>query len=132
MHTFKIMKNLKLIIIGCWVVRTGWNLKKGHCIKSARIRSYSGPHFPRIFPHSDWIRRDTISPYSVQMRENAGKMRTKITPNTDTFYAVGLDWLDLGPSLQNQKNKELGIFTISDTNISPSFILILNRVQEKH
>ena len=29
-----------------------------------------------------------ISPYSVRMRENAGKMRTRITPNTDTFYAV--------------------------------------------
>ena len=26
--------------------------------------------------------------YSVQMRENAGKMRTRITSNTDTFYAV--------------------------------------------
>ena len=30
-----------------------------HCVKSVRIRSYSGPHFPPIFPHSDWIRRDT-------------------------------------------------------------------------
>ena len=29
-----------------------------------------------------------ISPYSAQMRENAGKMRTRITPNTDSFYAV--------------------------------------------
>ena len=29
-----------------------------------------------------------ISPYSVRMRENAGKMRTRITSNTDTFYAV--------------------------------------------
>ena len=29
-----------------------------HCVKSVRIQSYSGPHFPRI------------------------------TPNTDTFYAV--------------------------------------------
>ena len=28
------------------------------------------------------------SPYSVIMRENAGKMRTRITLNTDTFYAV--------------------------------------------
>ena len=27
--------------------------------KTVRIRSYSGPHFSRIFPHSDWIRRDT-------------------------------------------------------------------------
>ena len=29
-----------------------------------------------------------ISPYSVRMRENAGKMWTRITPNTDSFYAV--------------------------------------------
>ena len=28
------------------------------------------------------------APYSVRMRENAGKMRTRTTPNTDTFYAV--------------------------------------------
>ena len=39
-----------------------------HYVKRVSIRSYSGPHFPRIFPHSDWIRRDT---YSVRMRENA-------------------------------------------------------------
>ena len=41
--------------------------------------SYSGPYFSRIFPHSD---------YPVWMRENAGKMRTRITLNTDIFYAV--------------------------------------------
>ena len=46
-----------------------------YCVKSVRIRSYSRPHFSHIFPFSDW------------MRENAGKMRTRITPNTDTFYA---------------------------------------------
>ena len=97
------------------------NLKnyKGHCVKSVRIRNYSGPHLSRIFPHSDWIRRDTlikgsIEPYNthcvksvriwsysvrifpafsriwteygeIQMRENAGKMWTIITPNTDIF-----------------------------------------------
>ena len=32
-----------------------------------------------------------ISPYSVQMRENVGKMRTRITPNTNTFYAVSVN-----------------------------------------
>ena len=57
----------------CWIL---------HC-----IRSYSGPHFFRILPHSDWIRL-RISPYSVRMRENTGKMRTRITPNTDSFYSV--------------------------------------------
>ena len=29
-----------------------------------------------------------ISPYSVRMAEKAGKMQTRIPPNTDTFYAV--------------------------------------------
>ena len=67
------------------------------------FRSYSGRHFSHIFAHSDGIRRDTsafsriwteygeirsISPYSVRMQENAGKMRTRTTPNTDTFYVV--------------------------------------------
>ena len=28
-HTFKRIKNLWLIIIGCWVIRIGWKLKKG-------------------------------------------------------------------------------------------------------
>ena len=54
-----------------------------HCVKSVRIRSYSDPFFSRIFPHSDWIR-----PYSVRMRENAGKMQIRITLNTDPFYVV--------------------------------------------
>ena len=35
------------------------------------------------------VKRDTsISPYSVRMRDNTGKMRTRITPSTDSFYAV--------------------------------------------
>ena len=62
----------------CWIL---------HCPKSVRIRSSSGLHFSCIFPHSDWIRL-RISPYSVRMRENTGKMRTRITPNTDSFYSV--------------------------------------------
>ena len=57
-----------------------------HCVKSVRIRSYSGLHFSCIFPHSDWVRRD--NPYLSVFSPNAGKMRTTITPNTNTFYAV--------------------------------------------
>ena len=56
------------------------------CVKRVRIRSYSGPHFSRIFPYSDWIQ--SISPYSVRIRENAGKMWTRITPTMGTFYAA--------------------------------------------
>ena len=32
----------------------------------------------RIFPHSDWIRKDTISPYSVRMRKNTGQNKLRI------------------------------------------------------
>ena len=47
----------------------------------------------RIFPAFSLIRTEygeilRISPYSVQMLENAGEIRTRITPNTDTFYPV--------------------------------------------
>ena len=108
-----IMKNLLLIKLILSFPRCFFQ-PITHCVKFVRIRSYSGPHFSRIFPNSDgirrdthirteyreilpmWIRRDTriwteygeilrISPCSARIRENAEKMRTKITPNTDTF-----------------------------------------------
>ena len=52
-----------------------------HRVKSVRIRCYSGPHFSRIFPHSDWMWRDTdyLSVFSPNTRK-CGKM--------DTSYAV--------------------------------------------
>ena len=64
-----------------------WSRK--HCVKSVRIQSYSGPHFSNIsgIP-SQYGEIRSISPYSVQMWENARKMRTIITPNTDTFNAT--------------------------------------------
>ena len=40
-----------------------------HWVKSVRIRSYSCPHFSRIFPHSSWIRRDT-SPNARKCGQN--------------------------------------------------------------
>ena len=41
-----------------------------------------------------------ISPYLVRMRENAGKMRTRITPNTDSFYGVSHTYLRLKDALK--------------------------------
>ena len=41
------------------------------------------PPFPRIWTKYGEIRN--ISLYSILMRKNAGKMRTRITPNTDSF-----------------------------------------------
>ena len=53
------------------------------------VRSF--PTFSRIRTEYREVLR--IYQYSVWMRENAGKMRTRITPNRDDFYAVSVDWL---------------------------------------
>ena len=56
-----------------------WNK---NCVKSVRTRSYSGLHFPAFGLNAER--------YSVSLRIQfeCGKMQTRITPNTDTFYAV--------------------------------------------
>ena len=41
-----------------------------------------------LFFYLVWFTLKYSKYYSVQMRENAGKMRTRITSNTNTFYAV--------------------------------------------
>ena len=48
-----------------------------------------------IFPHSDWMQRDTLR-YSVFLRilYECGKIRTRNTLNTDTFHAErSSNWL---------------------------------------
>ena len=50
---------------------------------------YSELFWSAFFSAFSCIRTEySISPYSVRMPENTGKMRTRITPNTDIFYAV--------------------------------------------
>ena len=53
-----------------------------HSVKSVHIRSYSGPYFPAFGLNTE--------KYSVSLRIQceSGKIRTKISLNTDTFYAV--------------------------------------------
>ena len=55
---------------------------KEHCVKSIRIRSYSGPYFPAF--------RLNLERYFVSLRihSECWKILTRITPNTETFYAV--------------------------------------------
>ena len=48
-----------------------------HCVKR-----YSGPHFSAFELNTE---RYGVS---VRIQSECGKMRTRITPNTDTFYAV--------------------------------------------
>ena len=53
-----------------------------HCVKSVCILSYSGSYFPAFGLNTER--------YSVFLRiqSDCGKIRTRITPNTDTFYSV--------------------------------------------
>ena len=53
-----------------------------HCVKHVRIRSYSGPHFPAFGLNTD---RYGVS---LRVQSECGKMRTRITPNTDIFHSV--------------------------------------------
>ena len=73
-----------------WVIGESENYHKddGHCVKSVRIPRYSGPHFPAFGLN--------MESYSVSPRIQSewGKIRTRITPNTDTCYAVGVEKYD--------------------------------------
>ena len=53
-----------------------------HRVKSVRIWSYSGPHCPAFGLNME---RYGIS---LCIQSECGKIRTGITPNTDTFHAV--------------------------------------------
>ena len=63
-------------------------MKKPHCVKSVRIRSHSGLYFPAFGLNTE---RYFVT---LRIQSECGKIRTRITPNTDTFYAV-LDVLRL-------------------------------------
>ena len=53
-----------------------------HCVKNVRIRSYSGPYFPVFGLNTE---RYGVS---LRIQSKCGKMRTRITRNTDTFHAA--------------------------------------------
>ena len=67
-----------------------------HCVKCVRIRSYSGRPFPAFGLNTE---RYGVS---LHIQSKCGKMLTRVTPNTDTFYAVLPQWiLDSRASLTN-------------------------------
>ena len=55
---------------------------KSHCVKSVRIRSFSGTHLPALGLNTE------IYSVNLCILSEYGKIRTRKTQNTDTFYAV--------------------------------------------
>ena len=53
-------------------------------MKSVRIQSYSSPHFPAFRLNSE---RYSVS---LPIHSERGNMRTRITPNLDSFYTVDI------------------------------------------
>ena len=67
----------------------GCLIKISLCVKSVRIWGYSGPHFPAFGLNSRIWKF-----VSLHIQSECGKMRTRITPNTDTFYIMSISVLD--------------------------------------
>ena len=65
-----------------------------HCVKSVRIRSFSGPYFPAFGLSTE---RYSVS---LHIQSECGKMPTRKTPKTDTFHAV-----EMAPIFDRNKNK---------------------------
>ena len=61
------------------------------CVKSVHIRSYYGPYFPEFGLNTE---RYGVS---LRIQSDCGKMRTKITSNTDTFHAVQISKVTIKP-----------------------------------
>ena len=60
-----------------------------HCVKSARVRSYSALYFPAFGLNTERY----SSSFHIQCE--CGKIRTRITPNMDTFHAVNRNTFNL-------------------------------------
>ena len=66
------------------------NIKHLHCVKSVRVQRFFGLYFPTL----GW----NTERYSVPLRSQSecGKIRTKNSPNRDTFYEALKSHLKLG------------------------------------
>ena len=83
-YVYSIIKNVLLAIGKNNELMKSWSQKLAlcHCVESVLIRSYSGPHFSAFGLNTQ--------KYSISLRiqSECGKMRTRITPTTDTFHAL--------------------------------------------
>ena len=87
-----------------------WNISKfkvylvnkyqTHCVKSVCIRSFSSPYFPSFGLNTE---RYSLS---LRIQSKCRKIRTKKTPNTDTFHAVLFLHRNIRPLCYSARNVE--------------------------
>ena len=58
-----------------------------HCVKCFRIRSVSGPYSPEFGLNTERY-VSVFGGVSLGIQSECGKIRTRKTPDTDTFHAV--------------------------------------------
>ena len=98
--------------------------RRPHCAKSVRIRSYSGSYFPAFGLNTE---RYGVS---LRIQSECRKIRTRITPNTDTFHAVLLSRKCLSAEnfvsiLSTIRQKEISS-SLLFFNESESFMIVRN------
>ena len=85
-----------------------------YCVKSVQMRSF---FLVRIFPYSDWVRRDT--PYISVFSPNEVKYGPEKTPYLDTFHLVEKPWLkqllSLKKNFHSDMNNNSLVFNYSET-----------------
>ena len=101
----------------------GWQ-RKSQCMKTVRIRSFSGPYFPAFGLRTERYR------VSIRIQSGCGKIQTRKSPNMDTFYAVFLlvvkQWVPLWDI--HTKSRVLATITIFRVIISIDLITTLGSV----
>ena len=60
-------------------------LRVKYCVKSVRIQRFSGPYFPTFGLNKERHR------VPLRVQNECGKIRTRKTPNMDTFHAVKVE-----------------------------------------
>ena len=85
-YVFPTLSSLSYRLSELWILPIS---NTSQCVKSVRIRSYCGLHFPAAGLNTDR--------YSVSLRTESkcGEIRTRITLNTDTFSAVSVSQVTL-------------------------------------
>ena len=74
------------------VAVTHWTgSSNNHCVKKVRIWSYSGLHFSRIFPHSDWKNADqNNSEYGLFLRRELQHQESEhVFKNSNNYVKIG-------------------------------------------